>query len=412
MSFDLRAYLDEHRRVIDDALNAYMPPAQQMPSRIHEAMRYSLFCGGKRLRPILTLAGAEAVGGEWKTVLPLACAVECIHTFSLIHDDLPALDDDDLRRGNPTNHVVYGEAMAILAGDALLALAFELIVECRLFAPPDRTLDALAMVAPRLRHTWAWSADRSPTSRVKAETTLDEPTISSIHARKTGALLMASLLSVARLCGASIAQEAALRIYGEHLGLAFQITDDILDLEGDADKLGKPIGSDLRQDKATYPKILGLAASCRLAARSSDAAVSALTNSTSGRSLCAPSPATSSSVTARKILENPAVEVRAIRCRLGEAGRGDCRRGHCGSSRCRLLQIRADLELDLHRAGHAGGRTRFRDHRHVKRRGRRLADHRTGVRVEFQYSHAIHAACDTHPRRPAPAVRPSQKWPW
>ena len=147
MTFDLAAYLRERRRWVDDALDAYLPPAQQPPARLHEAMRYSLFCGGKRLRPILALAGAEAVGGEPHQVLPLACAVECIHTFSLIHDDLPAIDDDDLRRGSPTNHVVYGEAMAILAGDALLALAFELIAECRLFLPADRVLDALAMVA-------------------------------------------------------------------------------------------------------------------------------------------------------------------------------------------------------------------------------------------------------------------------
>lgn len=124
MTFDLHSYLATRRRRVDAALDAYVPPAAQFPPRLHEAIRYSLFCGGKRLRPILTLAGAEAVCGDPEHVLPLACAVECIHTFSLIHDDLPAIDDDDLRRGAPTNHVVYGEAMAILAGDALLALAF------------------------------------------------------------------------------------------------------------------------------------------------------------------------------------------------------------------------------------------------------------------------------------------------
>jgi geranylgeranyl diphosphate synthase type II len=275
MTFDLRAYLEDQRRWIDDALDAYLPPAQQPPSQIHTSMRYSLFCGGKRLRPILTLAGAEAVGGDRRTALPLACAVECIHTFSLIHDDLPALDNDDLRRGSPTNHVVYGEAMAILAGDALLALAFELIVECRLFAPADRTLDALAMVA-RASGTRGMVGGQVSDLECEGRDDLDEPTISSIHARKTGALLMASLLSGARLCGASIPQENALRIYGEQLGLAFQITDDILDLEGDAEKLGKPIGSDLKQDKATYPKVLGLPESRRLAAQSSEDAVSAL----------------------------------------------------------------------------------------------------------------------------------------
>ena len=169
-------------------------------------MRYSLFCGGKRLRPILALAGAEAVGGDPYHALPLACAVECIHTFSLIHDDLPAIDDDDLRRGSPTNHVVYGEAMAILAGDALLALAFELIAECRLYLPADRVLDALAMVA-RASGTRGMVGGQVSDIECEGRDDLDEPTVASIHARKTGALLLASLLAGARLCGASVAEE-------------------------------------------------------------------------------------------------------------------------------------------------------------------------------------------------------------
>jgi geranylgeranyl diphosphate synthase type II len=203
--------------------------------------------------------------------------VECIHTFSLIHDDLPALDNDDLRRGYATSHVVYGEAMAILAGDALLALAFEMIVECRLFFPAERTLDALAMVA-RASGTRGMVGGQVSDLEYEGRNDLDEKIVSSIHARKTGALLTASLLAGARLCEATVAQEAALRSYGDHLGLAFQITDDILDLEGDILKLGKPVGSDLRQDKATYPKILGLEESRRLAARSSEAAVAALSD--------------------------------------------------------------------------------------------------------------------------------------
>ena len=153
MNFDLAAYLKERREWTDRALDVYLPAPDELPPHLHQAMRYSLFCGGKRLRPILALAGAEAVGGDPLWVLPLACATECIHTFSLIHDDLPAIDDDDLRRGSPTSHVVYGEAMAILAGDALLALAFDLIAECRLYAPAERVLDALAMVAARVRNT-------------------------------------------------------------------------------------------------------------------------------------------------------------------------------------------------------------------------------------------------------------------
>lgn len=275
MSFDLTTYLLERRLLVDDALDAYLPPVQQEPSSIHESMRYSLFCGGKRLRPILTLAAADAVGSDIHQVMPLACAIECIHTFSLIHDDLPSLDNDDQRRGNPTNHIVYGEAMAILAGDALLALAFDSIVDCRLFFDSDRTLDALAMVA-RASGTRGMVGGQVADLECSGRDDLNESIVASIHARKTGALLMASILSSARLCGATIAQETALRSYGEYLGLAFQITDDILDLEGDSAKIGKPIGSDLKQDKATYPKVIGLDQSRRLAAESSDAAVLAL----------------------------------------------------------------------------------------------------------------------------------------
>ena len=271
----LSAYLNERRVLVDEALDAALPPAMQPPSRLHEAMRYSLFCGGKRLRPILSLAAAEAVGGDARGVLPLACAVECIHTFSLIHDDLPSIDNDDLRRGSPTNHVVYGEAMAILAGDALLALAFELIGECRHSFPADRTLEALSLVA-RASGTVGMVGGQVSDLECEGRDDLDEETVASIHARKTGALLVASLLAAARLCGASPPQRDALEVYGDQLGLAFQITDDILDLEGDAAKIGKPVGSDLKQDKATYPKVLGLSESRRLALRSSDAAVQAL----------------------------------------------------------------------------------------------------------------------------------------
>ncbi len=275
MAFDLPAYLHAHRARIDDALDAFVPPVAKHPPRLHEAMRYSLFCGGKRLRPILAIAAAEALGQPAHTVLPLACALECIHTFSLIHDDLPALDNDDLRRGSPTSHVVFGEAMAILAGDALLALAFELVVECRLFWPDARVLDALAMLA-RASGTPGMVGGQVSDMEGEGRHDMTEADIASIHTRKTGALLVASLLGSARLCGATVAQERALRTYGDCLGLAFQITDDILDLEGEAHVIGKPVGSDLVQDKATYPKILGLEASRRLAAQSSHDAVQAL----------------------------------------------------------------------------------------------------------------------------------------
>jgi geranylgeranyl diphosphate synthase type II len=275
MTFDLAAYLRERRLWVDDALDAYLPPAKQPPERLHEAIRYSIFCGGKRLRPVFALAGAEAVGGDPLHVLPLACAVECIHTFSLIHDDLPAIDNDELRRGSPTSHVVFGEALAILAGDALLALAFELISECRLYLPAERVLDALAMVA-RASGTRGMVGGQVSDIESEGRQDLDEPTVASIHARKTGALLLASLLAGARLCGARVSQEASLREYGRQVGLAFQITDDVLDLEGDTVLLGKPIGSDLKQDKATYPKVLGIPASRALAHQASEAAIAAL----------------------------------------------------------------------------------------------------------------------------------------
>ena len=277
MTFDLTSYVAAYRALTDRALDLYLPDAAALPPRLHEAMRYSLFCGGKRLRPLLVFAGAEAVGGNIEWVIPLACAVECIHTFSLIHDDLPAIDDDDLRRGSPTSHVVYGEAMAILAGDALLALAFDLIAECRVHAPADRVLDAVAMVA-RASGTRGMVGGQVSDIESEGLSGLDIATVASIHERKTGALLLASLLSGARLCGATPTQEHALYTYGTQTGLAFQITDDILDLEGDAEKLGKPLGSDLKQDKATYPKILGIDASRALARRASDTALSALSD--------------------------------------------------------------------------------------------------------------------------------------
>ena len=245
--------------------------------RLHEAVRYSLFCGGKRLRPILAIAGAEAVCGSSDHVLRLACAVECIHTFSLIHDDLPAIDDDTLRRGSPTNHVVYGEAMAILAGDALLALAFELIADSRDIVPPDRVLEALAMVA-RASGTQGMVGGQVADIESEGREDLDEATVASIHARKTGALLTASLLGGACLSGASRDQMSALREYGNQVGLAFQIIDDILDIEGDASKLGKPIGSDLKQDKATYPKVLGIEQSRALAHQAANRAIAHLSD--------------------------------------------------------------------------------------------------------------------------------------
>lgn len=275
MPFDLESYAAERREWVDSALDGYLPKADEPPANLHAAIRYSLFIGGKRLRPILALAGAEVAGADPKIALPLACALECIHTFSLIHDDLPAIDNDDLRRGHPTNHKVYGEAAAILAGDALLALAFELIQKCRERARAEAVLDAIAMVSTA-SGTRGMVGGQVTDIECEGATDLGISTVESIHERKTGALLSVSLLAGARLAEAGPSLIAALAEYGRRVGLAFQITDDLLDLQGDTVRTGKSGGSDLRHDKATYPKVLGIAESQALARESADAAVAAL----------------------------------------------------------------------------------------------------------------------------------------
>lgn len=264
--------------MIDAALDRLIPGGRTEPATLHQSMRYSIFCGGKRLRPLLVIAGAEVGGMPAENVMPLACAVECIHTFSLIHDDLPAIDNDDLRRGAPTNHKVYGEPVAILAGDALLALAFELIALCREHAPAEAVLKVVALVA-QSSGTMGMVGGQVTDIECERRSDVDLATVESIHRRKTGALLSASLLSGATLAQVDGAAHDALTEYGRLMGVAFQITDDILDLEGDASRLGKPIGSDLKHDKATYPKVVGLEKSwetARLASGSAIAAIAAL----------------------------------------------------------------------------------------------------------------------------------------
>lgn len=275
MPFDLNTYAAERREWVDRALDDYLPKAAEPPANLHAAIRYSLFIGGKRLRPLLALAGAEVAGADPTIALPLACALECIHTFSLIHDDLPAIDNDDLRRGHPTNHKVYGEAVAILAGDALLTLAFELIQKCRADASADAVLDVIALVSTA-SGTRGMVGGQVTDIECEGRSDLGVADVESIHARKTGALLEASLLGGARLAEASPELMAALSEYGRHIGLAFQITDDLLDVQGDAERIGKPVGSDLKHDKATYPKILGLNESRALARQSADSAIDAL----------------------------------------------------------------------------------------------------------------------------------------
>jgi len=263
-AFDLQAYLTERRALVEAALERFLPPEDTPPPTVHRAMRYSVMAGGKRLRPILVIAGAEAVGGTLATVVPAACALELIHTYSLIHDDLPAMDDDDYRRGRLTNHKVFGEAIAILAGDALLTLAFRLVA--------DNT--ALVNDARVLRDVVAELADAAGTSGMVGGQVVDiesegkaitTETLEYIHRHKTAALIRASLRVGALLAGGDGKAVAAIGEAGSDLGLAFQIVDDILDVEGSLEELGKTAGSDERKQKATYPALHGLEASRRQA---------------------------------------------------------------------------------------------------------------------------------------------------
>lgn len=260
---NLPTYLKERRVLVEEALDRFLPSADREPRSVHEAIRYSVLAPGKRLRPILVLASAESVGGDPQTVLPTACALECIHVFSLIHDDLPCMDNDDYRRGRPTSHKVYGEAIAMLAGDALLALAFELIAENVATVAPERVVQALKLLS---NASGTGGMVGGQVVDIESEgREIDPETLHYIHAHKTGALLTASVLVGAILCGASEEQQDALRRYGESIGLAFQIADDILDVVGDQARIGKPVGSDQKQDKATYPKLFGLEESRRRA---------------------------------------------------------------------------------------------------------------------------------------------------
>jgi len=274
LTFDLKLYLEECRARIEAALHLYLPLTDARPQTLHESLRYSVLSPGKRLRPTLTLAAAEAVGGRDEDVMPTACALECIHVFSLIHDDLPCMDNDDYRRGRLTNHKVYGDAMALLAGDALLALAFQLIAENVATAPADRVLPTLRLIA-EASGTWGMVGGQVVDMESQGQEVTTE-TLHYIHAHKTGALLTASVLAGAMLAGATPAQVDSLRAYGGHIGLAFQIADDILDVTGDEAKIGKPVGSDEERDKATYPKLYGLDESRRRAHAEVEAALKTL----------------------------------------------------------------------------------------------------------------------------------------
>ncbi len=261
MNVDLPAYLAERRRAVEDALARFLPPADTSPPTIHEAMRYSVFAGGKRLRPILVIAGAEVVGGRMDGVLPAACAFELIHTYSLIHDDLPAMDDDDYRRGRPTSHKVFGEAVAILTGDALLTLAFRLVAETFREGRPDPAILPGVLVEISEAAGTAGMIGGQVVDIQSEGQAVEAEVLEYIHTRKTGALIRAAVRTGALLAGAAPEPLAALTTFGERLGLAFQIVDDILDVEGSLEALGKTAGSDRRKKKATFPDLYGVPAS-------------------------------------------------------------------------------------------------------------------------------------------------------
>jgi geranylgeranyl diphosphate synthase type II len=262
LPFPLKRFLATQTSAVNRALDRLLPPATAKPATIHRAMRYSLFAGGKRIRPALCLAAAKACGGEQAEALPLACAVECIHTYSLVHDDLPAMDNDDYRRGKLTNHKVFGEGIAVLAGDALLTQAFEIAAGCRGWPRyPHRTIILeLARASGSLQLIAGQVADLEGEGK-----RLPARQLRYIHERKTSALLCCSVRLGGMSANCTPAQLAALTAFGYNVGLAFQVIDDILDVTQTSEKLGKTAGKDTRAQKATYPSIVGLNESRRIA---------------------------------------------------------------------------------------------------------------------------------------------------
>ncbi|PZR75186.1 MAG: farnesyl-diphosphate synthase [Chthoniobacterales bacterium] len=252
---ELKRYLVARQKEVDRALDRFLPKESTPPATIHKAMRYSLFAGGKRLRPVLCLTAAEACGGQASAALPLACAVECIHTYSLIHDDLPSMDNDDLRRGRATCHKVFGEGIAILAGDALLTIAFEIAAQVKtpkryelreIFREISTAAGSQKLIAGQV-------ADLEAEGR-----RINRAQLRYIHENKTAALLTASVRLGAMTANATARQLAAITDFGRALGLAFQVIDDILDVTQTSEKLGKSAGKDVAAKKATYPAVIGL----------------------------------------------------------------------------------------------------------------------------------------------------------
>jgi geranylgeranyl diphosphate synthase type II len=273
---DIKSYLSSKKTIVDKALDALVPPATMFPTSVHEAMRYSLFAGGKRVRPILAIAAAEALGAKSSGLLPLAGSLELIHTYSLIHDDLPAMDDDDLRRGRPTCRKVFGDATAILAGDGLLNMAFEVMSDPRRTkaVPANRLIGIIKEISTA---SGVRGMVGGQVVDIESEgKDVDFPTLEYIHTHKTGALIRASVRIGALYARAGKRQFAALTRYGGLVGLAFQIADDILDITGKQEELGKDIGSDLKKGKKTFPDLFGLEESRLRAKEVSDKAIQSL----------------------------------------------------------------------------------------------------------------------------------------
>ncbi|MGM0452759.1 MAG: polyprenyl synthetase family protein [Thermodesulfobacteriota bacterium] len=273
-NFDLTAYLKNRRRQINDTLQRLLD-CRSAPSRLCDAMSHALMDGGKRLRPVLCLAAAEAVGGKIRSVLPAACAIEMIHTYSLVHDDLPAMDDDAMRRGKPTCHVEFDEATAILAGDALLTRAFEVLATAEMDG-----VDA----ANRLRAISIASSAAGYRGMIEGQMqdldaegrTIDIAALKTLHGLKTGAMIEAAVTCGAVLADAPENQYRALKAYAAHIGLAFQVTDDILNVEGDPARMGKAAGTDAARDKSTYPALMGVDKSRQYAGQLTNKALQSL----------------------------------------------------------------------------------------------------------------------------------------
>jgi geranylgeranyl diphosphate synthase type II len=252
---NLKTYLTSRQKKIDRALDRYLPKENTRPATIHKAMRYSLFAGGKRLRPILCLAAAETCGGKIEHALPLACAMECIHTYSLVHDDLPSMDNDDFRRGRATCHKVFGDGIAVLAGDALLTMAFEVVSRAR----PTRRYDMPTLLREVAVAAGSRKLIAGQVADLEAEgKTTTRAELRYIHENKTSAILATSVRLGAMSANAEPKQLSAISRFGGALGLAFQVIDDILDVTQTTEKLGKSAGKDIAARKATYPAVLGL----------------------------------------------------------------------------------------------------------------------------------------------------------